>query len=530
MQVDEASEPGLAVAEVAAKDILSPTKKLVYALLGLVLAYSVVRGLVAASTKLLWYDEIITWAISRQGNWNLILNALSQGTDSHPPLFYLIEYCALQIPVSKEIALRLPSILAFPCTLTCVFVYAKQRAGEVIGLLCAGFLLTTVLFRLYATEARGYSMVVACLAFALVCYQRVPSPRWTMALGLTLAFAESLHYYAVVSVIPFAAAEFVYFVREKTLRWAVWAALMCAFVPLLFTWHFLANLKVYYGQHVWMHYSFSSIPATYDAFLMRDVYILHGAAIGVATAVICGALVIGACFLPPKSVLSKDSNNSGWVEGTLLIALLLVPLTTFAITKIAHTTMVDRYVLPTILGMALALSCIKSAPKWMGMLLFATYGSVLCIHEVFIWQSVNSHLLDNPTGSLQTFVQKGGYPNLPVVVSDGILYLPLEVYASPEWKNRFVYLVDEQKAVQYAGTDSVDKNLVPLRQYVPFAMPDFSDFAPSHPAFLLYVRKPRPEFDWLSRYLRSEGSSMKVVNEDATRTLYLVNMKKDGRE
>ena len=38
-------------------------------------------------------------------------------------------------------------------------------------------------------------------------------------LGLSLALAESLHYYAVFSMLPFWVAEFVYSVRARRIRW-----------------------------------------------------------------------------------------------------------------------------------------------------------------------------------------------------------------------------------------------------------------------------------------------------------------------
>jgi hypothetical protein len=83
-------------------------KNAIYAFVGLLLIYCVVRNLVAAFARPLWYDEVITWAVCGQGAWRYILSALFRTTDSQPPLFYVIEHYALGISSNREIALRSP--------------------------------------------------------------------------------------------------------------------------------------------------------------------------------------------------------------------------------------------------------------------------------------------------------------------------------------------------------------------------------------------------------------------------------------
>ena len=120
-------------------------------------------------------------------------------------------------------------------------MYAKKRSGEVIAFLCTLFLLLTSLFLKYAVEARSYSLLIACIAFALICYQRVPSTWWTILLGISLAVAQTLHHYAVFAMVPFGLAEAVYFVRAHKFRWQVWLALLAGVMPLLFFWPLLVQ-------------------------------------------------------------------------------------------------------------------------------------------------------------------------------------------------------------------------------------------------------------------------------------------------
>jgi hypothetical protein len=509
------------------KGFLRPSNKVIYILFGLLLVYSVVRSFVAASTTTLWYDEILTWAVTIQGGWHRIVGALFHGIDGQPPFFSWLERYASHLAARPEIGLRLPCILAFPCTLLCVFLYAARRAGPLIALFCSAFLLATPVFQVYTAQARPYGLVVACLAFALLCYQRIASSRWAVAMAAAVVLAESFHHFAVFSLLPFAAAELVCTSLERTIRWRVWGALACSLLPLLLSWRIVSSFKSIYGSHFWAQYSLSSIPQTYGVFFSNS------SVIGSAFAFICAALMVRARFRPSQQLSRAEpvvaepaaaQPDSDRVEGALLLALLLLPLTTFGATTLLHGAMLDRYVLSTVLAMALALSCIRSVPAWIASAILATCGVFLCINESQFWRSVNPHLLNAPAAQLESFIAAGGHSDLPVAVSDPLLYLPVAFYDSPPFKPRFVYLIDEQRALLHVATDTVDKNLFVLRNYVSFPMPAFSDFARSHPVFLLYAKKDTPRFDWLSRYLPSIAS-LQTLNEDPNRALYLVTIK-----
>jgi hypothetical protein len=486
---------------------------------GVLVVYVIVRSIVAAYRKPFFFDEIITFAIASQVNVKNIWNSLAQSVDSQPPLFYLVERLSLAIFHNPQIALRMPSILAFPCIAVCVFVYLRARSSAHVSFLCTVLLLLTSLFSNYAINARGYSMVIACIALALVSYQRIPSPFWSVMLAISLALAEALHYYAIFSMLPFAMAEAFYFLRHRKFRWQVWVALAFGVMPLALCWHLLANFKSYYGPHIWAHTGLSSIPALYGYFFSV------GSPFGFAVALMCAAGVIGARFLPESSV--GIPNIDDLVEGVLLLGLLFVPFTTLLLTKTLHGILLDRYVLSTILGVVIAMACVMSLARAQIVALFAVFiFSSIGVHELSFWLSMRGAHFNDPAASVEAFVQKAGYSNLPVVISDGLVYLQVAHYGSPEWKNRFVYLLDEQKAVQYLGTDSVDKNLVVLRQYMPLETEEFSEFGRAHNEFLLYVEDPRQGFDWLPEYLPTATSSMRVLGSDPSRKLYLVTMKK----
>src|SRR5215469_1668953 len=96
-------------------------KKLAYGLLACLLVYAVIRSLLAAAAKPFWYDEVLTFVVSSQGSWKGIIAALAAAVDGQPPLFYVIEHFASGLVSNKEVAYRLPSILALLPIFICVF-------------------------------------------------------------------------------------------------------------------------------------------------------------------------------------------------------------------------------------------------------------------------------------------------------------------------------------------------------------------------------------------------------------------------
>lgn len=219
-------------------------------LIGIVV-YAALRNLAEAATKPLWFDELITQVMSRQPSISALWRALKTAADRNPPPFYLIERVGAAFPVNEHIAYRLPSIAAFPVTLICLYFFVERRSGPMRGLLCASLLLLTPLYSLYAGEARPYSMLIACVAFALVCYQREPSAFWTMGLFFSLTLALCLHYYAVFAFVPFFAAELAVTYETRRLRPMVWVALLIGLAPLAIFRPFLVALKTYYGSSLW---------------------------------------------------------------------------------------------------------------------------------------------------------------------------------------------------------------------------------------------------------------------------------------
>jgi dolichyl-phosphate-mannose-protein mannosyltransferase len=491
-------------------------------LMGLLVVYVIVRGVVAAEAKPFWIDEICTLAIADQPSLHGMWTALSRGFDSHPPAFFLIERAALGITSNKQVALRLPSILAFAFSLVCVFAYVKKRSHEVMGLLCALLLLSTNLFHYYLTEARPYSMVVACIAFALLCYQRLPSPIWTGLLGMSLILAESVHYYALFAMVPFGLAEAVLLFRTRRFRWPVWAALAAGTLPLLVFWPLLVKIKSYYGNNVFSRPILSKVPEYYGSYFLSD------GAFGVALMLVAAAAIVRPLLWPRTADLRETSSrDTDAVEGTLLLGLIALPFIVFVIVRLLHGGMVDRYTIAATLGIILGLTWALSAVRPKVFVFIALFVvSSIGVREFRFWHHSghNPFAQDfSPTG-LEEFLKKDGYGDLPVVVAQEMLYLPLAYYSPQRVSEKLVYLADEKKELQYEGTDTMSKLMLGLRGFFPVQVAGYREFATTHKEFLLYTEGGS---EWWLMDLLHEASSVQLLAIESNRHLYLVKMKQN---
>ncbi len=510
-------------AAAAGHELPAPSRKVILGLMAALVIYVIVRGLAAAATKPLWMDELFTMTVSSQPSLRALWAVLARAMDGQPPGFYAVERVVSAFIHNQEIALRLPAILAFPCTLVCVFVFVKKRSGEWIAFLCAFLLLSTILFQRYAVEARPYSMLMACIAFALVCYQRLPSLFWTVMLGISLVLAQALHYYAVFAIVPFGLAEAVVLLRTRQFRWGVWLALACGVIPLVFFWPLLANFKAYYGAHYYGYASYvaTSLPSSYGAYFLTD------SAFGAAVFVLAVAGVIGSyLLLRPGTPSEGRSRDADVVEGILLLALVGLPIITFCLVKIAHGGMRDAYALSAVIGIAIALGCALSIARPLVIALFALFiFSSVGVREFIFWRATHSLQLASPTESVEKYVNERGYPDLPVVVYGGFEYVSLAHYASPAFSKRLFCLIDEQKELEYQHADTFNKQVVVLRDYMPLQVRDFTEFTAAHPVFLLYGEEPGYGFSWLPMHLNRVASSVRTLAVGPTQRLYLVTMK-----
>ena len=495
--------------------------------LAILIVYAVVRSLVAAASKPFWYDEMCTWIVAHQPSVRAIWDALKHAADSQGPAFYLIERTFSAIVPNEEIALRLPSIFGYCCITICVFIFVRRRVGGAYALICSLVPFTTVLFETYAVEARAYSLVIACIAAALVCYQRASSWRWAAMMGLCLALAQSLHYYAMFALVPIGLAEVSRLLRAREIRIGVWLALLCGVAPLAVFWPLLSRLREYYGAHFWARPSLFTTAAMYGAFF--ELKTRWG--IGVAAVLVLG--VLGAALdLAERRIKTTVESGSVFDEQVLILGLLGLPFVGYVVTIMAHGGMTDRYMLPAVLGATLSLgSILPRLGRTSVALLVAFVLFGVGAREGEFWTSHHGgqNAGKSDADAIERLVETAGHEDLPVVVSDGLEFLALAHYAEPYWQVRFVCLVDPQQSVVFIRNNSVDTQLVVLRTLAPIRVYDFPDFMLQHRTYLLYSDEGREAGggftgpDWWPARLAHDGYELDLLAAAGTRKIYVVS-------
>lgn len=483
-----------------------------------VAAYSLLRSVVYAAIKPFWFDEVLTYVVSRQGTPSAIWAALKQGVDGNPPTFYLLEHFAASLLPNEHIGYRLLSIVGFACALLLLFVFLKTRYGSHRALLCSSLLLITPLFTLYAEEARPYSLVAALIALAMVCYQRAPDVTWTAGLGASLLLAALLHYYTVLILAPFFLAELALVCFARQIRFKVWLALALPLVPIAVSWPRLMWMKQNWGPHFWAGAALSDVSAAYGA------YFRVGPPWGMA---ICGLAIL--IILLPLVRRFSASGHSPFLqpaliaERVLIAGLTALPLFGFTVAKITHGPFVERYFLPCIFGIAASAAFVlRSAPAKTLLPVAILVCVALSSQEFGFWKALHSRqTVASVTAPLMELAENPNFADLPIVISDSLSFVEIWHYAPAAIFRRAVTVPDPESAAAQVHKDTVDRLVLALRPYGPPGIRDFASFKAAYPKFLLCSSGSR--FEWLPARLVHDGYRLERISWDyGSGSAYLV--------
>jgi hypothetical protein len=480
--------------------------------LAILIVYGSARNICHALVRPLWYDEICTAIVVQQEHLTKMWQALVRGADSHPLFFYMMERLAVVLIHNENLAYRAISILGFAATLACLFVVVKTRAGGAFALVCAAVPTVTILSEVFCVEARGYSMVVACIAFACVCYQRVPSRLWVILLGVSLVVAESFHYFAVFAFLPFLFAEITNYGMTRQFRRGVWIALVSGFVPLALFSPLLSSMQAYYGPHMWW-----PKPTLEDALGSYSWYFLAADAPWGRYLAGLAAIAILLTTLLTIRQTSRGERPEGAPVRELMLALglLSLPLVGFGVAALAHNGIIAKYFVSGVLGFPLAIGfTLPRLPRGGSLLPIVLGVLLLCVivpRDRQFWSTYDGQFA-SPARAVQDFVTAGGHADLPVVISYTHDFLMLQHYSDQTWRRRFVAVLDPEQEVIYTGSDSGAKHLAIVRELTDMPIYDFKSFLAQNPAFLVYSSLGGRDGDWWAGRLKKDGFKLKNVS------------------
>ena len=484
-----------------------------------VLLASGTSSLLRASQRPLWYDEIYTLVLSRLDTPPILWSALQDAVDTNPPLYYLVTRVFSQLQLPVEVSYRIPSTLGFVVFCICLYFLARSIGGTRAGLIAGLVPLATPIYDPYAMVARPYAMLCAALALALLFWLRSNHRVFALLFACALAVAMSLHYYATFALGAFIAGEAVVAIRLRLLRPQVWLGILAGTLTVLSFWPLARAISAYYAAGFWSKPQLALIPQSYDTLIF-----LHSN-LGIGLALILLVFLI-------VEALGALAGTQKRVEpglATVLALFLLSPALMTLAATIFGAGMSDRYAMAPLLtavAIAAGVLAVRMGPTVascvLAVLLIA-FGSST-VQATISWgdTTLGSNLAQYrvPLGWLQLSRDQ----DLPIVVSDGVFYLNAYQYGSPEQRDRLMTIVDPPSALNYVNTDSVDKNLIALRKYLPIRVDDFEVFAEGHPTFLLLSPHDvnGDYFDWWQRRLAADGYTLRVESILNRQVLYIV--------
>jgi mannosyltransferase len=148
------------------------------------------------------HDEVITAARVIPGEFEHMLRQV-KGSESNPPLYYVLAWAWAKVFGTGEIGLRSLSALFGAATVPVAYLIGRELASNRAGLIAAAIVAVNPMLIWYSQEARSYAVLVFFGALALLFFVRAlhswlgrDLALWALASALALCS----HYFAVFAV------------------------------------------------------------------------------------------------------------------------------------------------------------------------------------------------------------------------------------------------------------------------------------------------------------------------------------------
>lgn len=435
--------------------------------------------IVVARHKLIWDDEFFTLYLSRSGGMQSILAALRTGADQHPPPFYYLTHLVTSSFGLSHLTLRLASIAGFG--LLCVSLFYILSRGLPRLWAFTGMLLPLVTGAYYyATEARGYALMMGFCCLAMLAWQNATSRGrravWLSILFSALTLAVSSHYYSVLILIPLCMGEAARSYLLKRIDIGVLIAFCGAVVPLVI---FLPTIRHAheYSSHFW------AVP--YWSAVLNFYPLMAGAWTNVA--LIGASLYILAIYWFASNGTSPDERRPvfAW-EAVAWASVAAIPVLAMILAKVITHGYTERYALPALIG-AVVIGCQtgfrssrrnKVFPLFVclaALLYFAVQARLLVMN-----QSITTSAFVNEVSFLSRYV-----PN-EIILGDVTLFHRISFYAPRDFVQNFTYMPDPDCSARYLGQDTVDRGMLDLRPWFPLKVIPRESYISTHRHFLTY--------------------------------------------
>ncbi|HEX8646068.1 MAG TPA: glycosyltransferase family 39 protein [Thermoleophilaceae bacterium] len=124
-------------------------------------------------------------------------------SEATPPVFYVLEWLAVQLFGTGEVGMRLLPALCGVLTVPALYLTGALAASRRVGLAAAALAAVNPLLVWYSQEARAYAPMILLVAISLACLAAVArggGRRWAVGWAVASAAALATHYFAAFVV------------------------------------------------------------------------------------------------------------------------------------------------------------------------------------------------------------------------------------------------------------------------------------------------------------------------------------------
>ena len=498
----------------------SDSRRTLPVLLALVCLVVLLEGLRGASRPY-WSDELASVHVAGASSWGEMLH-LSRTVDLNPPLFYVLERLSFRVFGQQEFAGRLPSVLSFAVAVGCIFLFLRRRVPLAYAVFGALLPLCNEEVSYYAAEARPYALLLGALSATVLAYDSIVlgvRPRLARVALLLAASALLLaHMFGSLALAALLLAEAVRTWRTRRWDGLTWAALLlplaCCITYLPFLGqaggggHSQDDQGLVYKLHD--RVSLARCAGVYRTFLFLPLASLLE---------LVGVVLLLYPGFPVRRLSFARLTREEWTALLVLLAMPVLLAVVFFL-RLPQGGYYPRYsiavVLPACLLFALFVGWRAEGSRMVGALLVGAAMLLLGAHFrdlAAFARTVPSHgLLSAPAGLNSTGGVSNLYPDLPVVMSDPILFFAADHRLDPKDRARLVYLTDRREAFRLEQFNAGESIADMARAFhLQAQVAPYRAFTERHPRFLLVGRRGHKE--WLLDALDERKARMEPLGE-----------------
>jgi len=308
-------------------------------------AFYLATSIYIASHRLFWFDEIFTVHIAELPSLAIIYDALGHAADGLPPGYYILATTAQKLFGSREVAVRLPSALAMTAGLLVTFDCARRLTDGLHGLIALA-VLTCSFLPYYGYEARSYAIYFMLSALSLWIWTCTPDDkRWpAIAFGAVLFLAVTIHYYAVLLLVPYGLWELYCWKPWQRLSPKLMAGILGVVLSTALMWKLMHSFSHQFSAAFNAPPSFLALGETSSLFFPDGLFLLG--------LIMVWAVSVGTKDGKPLQLQPMQPAESvGWL-------FLCIPLAGFVLAKWKTNAFIGRYFISALPGIAVAFSCL----------------------------------------------------------------------------------------------------------------------------------------------------------------------------